>query len=78
MLTISIKEARSTFSHLIDQVQRGETVGITRHGKQAACLVSANASTVKLPSLQRFRARIKSANRPLSETVIRVRDEERF
>ena len=78
MLTISIKEARSTFSQLIDQAQRGETIEITRHGKQAARLVSANVSTAKLPSLQRFRARIKSVNTPLSETVIRGRDEDRF
>ncbi|MFU8781176.1 MAG: type II toxin-antitoxin system Phd/YefM family antitoxin, partial [Kiritimatiellia bacterium] len=44
VLTKSIKEARSTFSQLIDQVQKGETVGITRHGRQAAVLVSAHTA----------------------------------
>ncbi len=78
MLTKSIKEARSTFSALIDRVQNGETISITRHGKQAACLVPSTMAGTKLPSLGQFRAKIKSASSPLSNTVIRSRDEARF
>jgi len=78
VLTKSIKEARSTFSQLIDQVQKGETVGITRHGRQAAVLVSAHTATSTLPSLRNFRDKIKSTNRGLSDTVLQLRDEARF
>ena len=78
MLTKSIKEARSAFSQLIDQVQKGETVGITRHGRQAAFLVSANTAPSKLPSLRSFREKIKSTHPGLSDTVLRLRNEERY
>lgn len=78
MLTKSIKEARSTFSALIDRVQSGETISITRHGKQAAYIVPSKTAGTKLPSLKQFRARIKSAQSPLSDTVVRSRDEARF
>ncbi len=78
MLTRSVKEARSTFSALIECVQKGETVCITRHGKQAACLVAANPGGATLPSLREFRAKITSAKSPLSSTVIHTRAEARF
>ena len=78
MLTKSVKEARAAFSQLIDQVQKGETVGITRHGKRAALLVSADATSSKLPCLRRFREKIKSTGPTLSHTVVRLRREERF
>ncbi len=78
MLTKSIKEARSTFSALIDRVQDGETISITRHGKQAAYIVPAKTAGTKLPSLRQFRAKIKSTPSPLSETVVSSRDEARF
>jgi prevent-host-death family protein len=78
MLTKSIKEARSTFSTLIDRVQNGETISITRHGKQAAYLVPVKVVGAELPSLQHFRARLNSAKTPLSDTVIDLRDEARF
>lgn len=78
MLTRSIKEARSTFSALIERVQNGETICITRHGKQAACLVAAKAEGAALPSLRAFRAKIASAKSPLSQTVLRSRAEARF
>jgi prevent-host-death family protein len=78
MLTRSIKEARSTFSALIERVQNGETISITRHGKQAACLVPSTTAGTKLPSLRAFRAKIASAKSPLSHTVLRSRAEARF
>ncbi len=78
MITRSIKEARSTFSALIDRVQSGETIEITRHGKQAAYLVPAKVAGASLPSLRQFREKIVSAKSPLSNTVIRSRNEARF
>jgi prevent-host-death family protein len=38
MTTIGFYEARTHFSHLLDEVARGKSVLITRHGKPAALL----------------------------------------
>jgi prevent-host-death family protein len=40
MSTISLKDAKASFSHVVDQAASGEFVTITRHGKPAAVLVS--------------------------------------
>lgn len=40
MATISLKDAKASFSHVIDQAAAGEFVTITRHGRPAAVLVS--------------------------------------
>lgn len=40
MSTISLKDAKASFSQVIDQAAAGEFVTITRHGRPAAVLVS--------------------------------------
>jgi prevent-host-death family protein len=44
MSTLSLKDAKATFSSVIDQAAAGEFVTITRHGKPAAVLVSVGAA----------------------------------
>jgi prevent-host-death family protein len=39
MRHVQAAEAKAKFSELLDQVERGETVVITRHGKKIASLV---------------------------------------
>ena len=38
MLTISLKDAKAGFSHLVDEAIKGEFVTITGHGKPVAAL----------------------------------------
>ena len=76
MLEVNVKEARSKLSILLDKVERGEQIIITRRGKKIALLVSMEREKT-LPSLEQFRASISSAGKPLSETVIDNRQEER-
>ena len=38
MKTVGVYEAKAKFSHLLDEVERGECVLITRHGKTIARL----------------------------------------
>ena len=38
---VSLYEARTTLSHLVDRVMRGDEVVITRHGRPVAKLVAA-------------------------------------
>jgi prevent-host-death family protein len=44
MTTISLKDAKASFSHIVDQAAAGEFVTITRHGRAAAVVVSVKAA----------------------------------
>ncbi len=79
MGTVSIREARKHLSQLVDAAQRGESVTITRRGKQVARLGPVGPKGGRrLPDLTEFRASIQVKGKPLSETVVALRDEERF
>lgn len=44
MPTISLKDAKASFSNVIDKAASGEFVTITRHGRAAAVIVSVSAA----------------------------------
>lgn len=44
MTMISLKDAKASFSHVIDQAAAGEFVTITCHGRAAAVVVSVKAA----------------------------------
>ena len=77
-MEINIKEARSKFSSLIHQVEEGAEIILTRRGIEVARMVPSAGKTKRLPSLKKFRAEIKISGKPLSETVIEGRKEERY
>ena len=78
MITMNIKEARACLSRLIDKAERGETIVITRHGKQSARLGPMPTRTNGLPSLSEFRSGIVTPREGLATTVMAARREERF
>ena len=78
MRTMNVKEARACLSMLIDGAERGETVVITRHGKQSARLGPMPARAKGLPSLSEFRSGIVPPRTGLSKAVVASRREERF
>lgn len=45
MRTISASEAKARFSELLGDVERGEVVEVTRHGKSIARIVPADAAS---------------------------------
>jgi prevent-host-death family protein len=49
MKTVALYEAKNRLSELIDQVQGGEVVAITRHGKLCAQLVGPPADVAAPP-----------------------------
>jgi prevent-host-death family protein len=53
MSTISLKDAKASFSTVVDQAAEGEFVTITRHGRPAAVLVSVSAADVAKKALGR-------------------------
>ncbi|NWF56377.1 MAG: type II toxin-antitoxin system prevent-host-death family antitoxin [Syntrophaceae bacterium] len=77
-MEISVKEARSKFKFLLDQVEGGNEVVIRRRGKEVARLVPPKGEGKRLPSLERFRSSIKMKGEPLSEIVKKERGEGRY
>jgi len=77
MIEISVKEARSKLSRLLDRVEKGEEIAITRRGEKVALLVSPEKKK-KLPKLATFRSSLKVSGKTLSETLIEERRDQRY
>jgi prevent-host-death family protein len=79
MRSINIREARQKLSELVDAAEQGQSVLITRHGKEVARLVPARAARGgPLPDLSAFRAQMKIKGKPLSRVVSDLRREARY
>jgi len=78
MQTISARQARERFSELLNAAARGETVAISRHGKEVARIVPpGRKQRRKPPSMEEFRATIALKGKPMSDEISAMRDEER-
>lgn len=77
-MEISAKEARARLSDLLKRTEKGEEILLSRRGKKVARLVPARKVQKTLPSLKEFRASIRIKGEPLSATVIKDREEERY
>lgn len=55
MSIVSLKDAKTGFSSLVDDAIRGEFVTITRHGKPVAALVSVEAAEAARKALGKSR-----------------------
>ncbi|MGL5113912.1 MAG: type II toxin-antitoxin system Phd/YefM family antitoxin [Beijerinckiaceae bacterium] len=56
MVTFGAFEAKTRFSELLDRVERGETVVITRHGKPVARLGPAEGEEDRVFTITRLKA----------------------
>ena len=55
MRTVTLKDAKTGFSTLVDQAIKGEFVTITRHGKPVAALVSVEAAEIARKAMEKKR-----------------------
>lgn len=79
MSRVNISEARKKLSELVKSTERGQSVIITRRGKDVARLAPPEEEPAKpLPKLKHFRASLGVTGKTLSETVIEKRDKERY
>lgn len=78
MIEVNVKEARKNFSLILDRVERGEDIVITRRGKKVARLINLHDEGKPLTSLKDFRKDIEVKGTSLSQTVIDQRNDERF
>ena len=77
-IQVNAKQARSSFRGLLDRVEQGEEIVITRHGKPVARLAPPKSGTPReLPTLGDFRASIQVEGDSLSKTVLKLRAQER-
>jgi prevent-host-death family protein len=76
MKNVGIKEARQNLPGLIDQVEAGEEIIITRSGKAVAKLVPAPIIRRELPSLTAFRQSIGTIGTPSSRLLREDRDQQ--
>ena len=75
---VSVREARQHLRLLLDQVQAGDEVVMTRRGVEVARLVRPQRKPVRLPDLEGFRASVKLRGEPLSRQVINSRRSSRY
>ncbi|MBF0228532.1 MAG: type II toxin-antitoxin system prevent-host-death family antitoxin [Desulfamplus sp.] len=80
MLVVNAKEVREKFSSILDEVEKGEDIVITRRGKKVARIININTNDKPTPlkALKEFRKNIKIKGEPLSRTTINQRDKERY
>lgn len=78
MNRVNLKDARKRLGELVRAAENGESVVITRRGKEAARLVPVQHKPLKpLRDLTAFRASFQVKGRSLLEELLAMRNEER-
>ncbi len=77
MVTVNIAQAKARLGELLDKVEAGEKVVITRRGKPVAHLspVVRPGKPLPLRELAEFRASMPRLRRPVAELLREARDE---
>jgi prevent-host-death family protein len=75
MKHIGIKQARQQLPDLIDRVEAGEEIIISRQGKAVAQLIAVPKTFKQLPMLSEFRRGIGSLGTPAAKLLRAERDE---
>jgi prevent-host-death family protein len=80
MVTVNLAQAKAHLSDLLDKVESGEEVVITRHGKPVAHMraVLSPKKAVALDRLAAFRARVPQWETNSAKLVRQMRDAERY
>ncbi|MBF0167077.1 MAG: type II toxin-antitoxin system prevent-host-death family antitoxin [Alphaproteobacteria bacterium] len=79
MATVTLVEAKAHLSELLDRVESGEEVTITRHGKPSAKMIAPEKKKLKkldLKKLAAFRATMPRMKVSSAEIIRQLRDEE--
>jgi prevent-host-death family protein len=76
MVTVSVAQAKARLSALLDKVEAGEQVVITRHGRPVAHLSGAVKPRKPLPDLSEFRKSMPRLRKPSYVLIREMRDEQ--
>lgn len=79
MVTVNLARAKAHLSELLDKVEAGEEVVVTRRGRAVAHIVPAarQKHPLRLDDLASFRATMPRLRRPSADLLREARDEER-
>jgi prevent-host-death family protein len=79
MVTVSLVEAKTQLSKLVDKAETGETVVITRHGRPVAHIIPAKQPKERIPleELDAFRATLPARKGSSAAALRKLRDEGR-
>jgi len=79
VVTVNLAQAKAHLSKLLDKVESGEQVVITRHGRAIAEILAASRPKLPLPldDLAAFRATMPRLRRSGAKLLREARDEER-
>ena len=75
MVTVTLVEAKAHLSELLDKVESGQSVVITRHGRPVANLSPVIRPKKPLRSRAKFRARMPRLRKPSAVLIREMRDE---
>jgi len=75
MVTVNVAKAKAKLSDLLDKVEAGEDVVITRHGKPVAHLSPVAVPKQPVGSHAAFRKRMPAWRKPSAKLLREVRDE---
>jgi len=75
MVTVTLVEAKAHLSELLDKVETGENVVITRHGKPVAHLSAAAQIKQPVRSFAHVRAKLPRLRKPSAVRLREMRDE---
>ncbi len=80
MLTVNLAHAKAHLSELLDKVEAGEEVVITRHGKPVAHMRQAvpPKKPIDVEELAAFRARMPNWGTESATLLRQMRDDERY
>lgn len=76
MTTVTLAEAKAHLSHLLDQVEAGEEVVITRRGQAIARISPVEKPKHPIKSLAEFRSRMPGWRKSSAELLREMRDED--
>ena len=76
MNTVTLAEAKTHLSRLIDEVEAGDEVVIARRGKPVSRISGLPRPTRPLRSLADFRAQLPRVQRSSAELISELRDED--
>ncbi len=80
MNAVNLTYAKAHLSELLDRVEAGEDIVITRHGKPVAQLspIVAGKRPIDFEALAAFRATMPPFHKPSVELIREMRDDERY
>ncbi len=79
MLEINVEESNDSLISLLDKIVQNNEIIIKRYGKRVARLIpEKRKKKMSLPSLADFRASVQVKGKPMSRTLIEMRNEERY